>query len=352
MQPFKSCLFGLSSALICVGAGAIAQETVINITSPGGSVQTGGRAALWGPAAEKLGLAVREETVDAGLAATRLQVASGAVTTDIVFLGSFEGELAGREGILEPIDYSVIDRSKFLPGTATDYCVGVYGYATVMAWNPEAFPTDGQPQTWADFYDTEKFPGARALRQVADAQLEGALLADGVAPEDIYAVLSTDEGVERALNVFRKVKPSVSVWWSTGAQHAQLMKDGEVEFATGWNGRFQNAKNDGGSVAYTFNQGILATDCLAIPKGAPNKDLAMKMIAEMSTAEAQANLTKYITYGPVIPEAFDLGIIDPETARLLPTHPDYLSKLIVQDIGWWVENGEAVTLKYEAMVSE
>ena len=35
---------------------------------------------------------------------------------------------------------------------------------------------------------------------------------------------------------------------------AQLMKDEEVDFITGWNGRFDNAKKDGAKVGYTFNQ--------------------------------------------------------------------------------------------------
>lgn len=337
--------------LFTLGAGALHAEGMVNVLSPGGSVYEGGNAALWGPAGEKLGIEVRSETADEGLPAVRLQVGSGSVYSDIVFLADYEGTLGGMEGILEPIDYSIVDKSQFMPGTATEYCVGVYGYATVMSWNTETYANKA-PESWADFWDTEAFPGRRAMRGTPETQIEVALLADGVAPEDLYDVMSTKEGLDRALEKISALKDDISVWWSSGAQHAQLMRDGEVDMSTGWNGRFQSAMDDGGPVDFTFNQGILATDCLGVPKGAPNKDLAMKLIAEMANPESQAKLTEYISYGPVIPAAFDTGIIPEEVASRLPTHPDYLDKLIVQNIGWWVENNDYVRELYENMMTE
>lgn len=121
---------------------------------------------------------------------------------------------------------------------------------------------------------------------------------------------------------------------------------------TGWNGRFEFARREGSAVDYTFNQGILATDCLAIPKGAPNKDLAMKMIAEMSNARSQAEMSKYTNYGPVIPEAFSIGVIDAEMAKVLPTNPDYADSLIIQNISWWLDNNDKVKAMYEDMMTE
>ena len=87
---------------------------------------------------------------------------------------------------------------------------------------------------------------------------------------------------------------------------AQLMKDEEVDFITGWNGRFDNAKKDGAKVGYTFNQALRDYDCFAIPKGAPNKDLAMKFLGEVSKAKYQANLPFHITYGPTNKEAYEI----------------------------------------------
>ena len=170
-----------------------------------------------------------------------------------------------------------------------DHCVGTITFSTVMAWNTETCGAQG-PQSWADFWDVKKFPGKRSYRGKYSGALEPALMADGVLPEKVYEVLSSEGGIERAIDKIRELKPHIAVWWSSGAQHAQLMKDGEVDMSTGWNGRFDVAIKDGGKAAYTYNQGLLDYDCFGIPKGAPNKDLAMKFIAEMSKAEYQANM--------------------------------------------------------------
>ena len=90
------------------------------------------------------------------------------------------------------------------------------------------------------------------------------LMADGVPPDKVYEVLSQPGGVERAIKKIKELKPHVAVWWASGAQHAQLMKDGEVDMITGWNGRFDVVAKDGGKVAYTFNQALLDYDCYAI----------------------------------------------------------------------------------------
>ena len=40
----------------------------------------------------------------------------------------------------------------------------------------------------------------------------------------------------------------------------------------------------GGKIKITFNQQMIVSDCWMIPKGAPNKELAMKAIAIMIAA--------------------------------------------------------------------
>eukprot|EP01034_Spumella_vulgaris_P009574 gene9574-12141_t len=86
-------------------------------------------------------------------------------------------------------------------------------------------------------FDTAKYPGKRALQKSPFVNLEWALMADGVAPEDVYKVLGTEEGVTRAFKKLDTIKKDV-VWWESGAQGPQLLADGQVVFATSWNGRF------------------------------------------------------------------------------------------------------------------
>ncbi|GAB4180729.1 MAG: ABC transporter substrate-binding protein [Thalassobaculales bacterium] len=340
----------MSSALaILVSAGgALAQQ--ITVVSFGGSYQEAQSKALFQPAAKALGITAKEETYT-GIADLRLKVRANAVTWDIVASGSGSAARAGAEGILEKLDYKVIDVSHFLPGLYQDYCVGGDVFSTVLAWNTKTYGDKG-PQSWADFWDVQKFPGKRSYRKAVAGALEPALMADGVPADKVYEVLSAPGGIERAIDKIRKLKPHIAVWWASGAQHAQLMKDGEVDMVTGWNGRFDVARKDGAQVAYTFNQALLDYDCYAVPKGAPNKDLAMKFLAEMSKPQYQAEFTKYITYGPTDRRAYALGTIEPGYARQLPSHPDNAARQLTVNLEWYIKFEERASAAYQNMLTE
>ena len=326
-------------------------EGEVTIASWGGSFQEAQSKALFEPAAEATGVTVKQETYG-GMSDVRLQVSTGQVTFDIVASGSGSAARAGAEGLLEELDYDVIDVSEFYPTLKSTYCVGGDVFSTVYAWNTDTYGEDG-PQSWADFWDVEKFPGTRAYRgnSVAGA-LEPALMADGVPMEEVYEVLSSEEGIERALDKIRELRPHISVFWTSGAQQAQLMKDGEVDMTTGWNGRFDNAAKDGAQVAYSFNQALLDYDCFAIPKGAPNKDVAMAFLAEISKAEYQDDLPKYITYGPTNKAAYDTGEISAEVAATLLSSPENAALQLPVSLEWYAEWETIAAEMYQEMLTE
>jgi putative spermidine/putrescine transport system substrate-binding protein len=232
-----------------------------------------------------------------------------------------------------------------------EYCVGGDVFSTVLAWNTKTYGDKG-PQSWVDFWDVKKFPGKRSYRKSVAGALEPALMADGVPADKVYEVLSAPGGIERAIKKIKELKPHVAVWWSSGAQHAQLMKDGEVDMVTGWNGRFDVVAKDGAKVTYTFNQGLLDNDCYAIAKGAPNKDLAMKFLAEISKPQYQAEFTKYITYGPTNKKAYDLGTIAADYAKQLPSHPDNAAKQLTINLDWYIKFEEKASAAYQNMLTE
>ena len=329
-------------------APAMAAEVVIG--SFGGSYQDAQRKALFEPAARKMGIRVNDQTYG-GISDIRLKVKAGAVEWDLVVSGAVYAARAAEEGLLEAIDYNVVDVSTFEPDMYTDTCVGTIVFSTVLAWNTETFGADG-PQSWADFWDVKKFPGARAMRNKFDGNFEVALLADGVPLERVYEVLSTEAGMQRAINKLREIKPHVAVWWKSGAQHAQLMKDGEVDMTTGWNGRFDAAKKDGAKVSYNFNEALMDYECWAIPKGAPNRETAMRFLNEISSAGIQANLPKYISYGPANKGAYALGLIDDQTARALPSHPDNARLQLQMSTEWYAKNAQRATALFQDMMTE
>ena len=353
MKAIERLCIGILSISLLVFSLQTASAEPITVVSWGGTYGKAQDRALFTDASNHSGIAINRES-GASMTKTCLQVQSGSVTWDLVVTGSGGAAAAAADGCLEKIDYSVVDVSDFYPGLYTDYCVGSDVFATVMAWNTDKYGepgSPGAPSSWADFWDVKKFPGTRAYRaNNVDGALEPALMADGVPPEKVYEVLATPEGKRRAINKIRELKPHIAVFWGSGAQQAQLMKDAEVDMSTGWNGRFDNAKKDGAKVGYTFNQALLDYDCFAMPKGAPNKEVAMRFLAEVSKPQYQANLPFYITYGPTNRKAYEMTKAPKELIESLPSHPKNVPLMLPVSLDWYAEHkNEALELYMELM---
>ena len=335
--------------VLAASSSAFAEES-LRIVSWGGAYQKGQSIGIFQPAAKAMGITVKEDTYG-GISDVKLMVKSGGDKFDIFSSGAGGCAAGGAEGLLEKLDYSVIDVSNHLPGMWSDYCAGADIFSVVAAWNTETYGENG-PRSWADFYDVAKFPGSRAMRAKVDAQLETALLADGVPMSEIYNVLDSEEGIDRALDKIRSIKDHIAVWWTSGAMHAQLMKDGEVDMTTGWNGRFDVAKRDGANVSYDWRSGIMDWEGYGIPKGIKNKDLAMKYIAEMMKAEYMAEFAKHITYGPTNKKVYELGLLDDATARALPSHPENAKHQLTLSTAWYAKWRTIAAEKYTEMMTE
>lgn len=323
-----------------------AEAQTLTVSSFGGAYQDAQRTAFFEPTAQALGITIREETLS-GLADVRLQVQSGNVTWDIADLGYSECAQGSREGLFEPLDFNVIKTDGIDPKMIGTDWIGIIYYSTVIAYDTEVFDAETAPKTWKDFFDTENFEGLRSLRNEPEVQLELALLADGVPREQLYPL-----DVDRAFAKLEEIKPDIGTWWTSGAQSAQLLRDREVDMVAAWNGRITAIKNDGAAANFSFNDGILNADCLAVPKGAPNKELAMQAIALFLSAEQQATMTNLIDYGPINSQAFDLGVISEERAAILPSSPENMKNQVIMNADWWAENGPAVAERWTAFIQE
>lgn len=340
----------LGAGLAALSAPALAQQE-ITIATSGGIVQEAGNAVLWGPAATEMGITVREETFDDGLQALRLQNDAGAVTYDIVQLPPFQAEIALKDGLIQPLDYTVIDAAGFPPEAATEACIGTIQTSWVLAYNTEVYG-DNPPRSWADFWNVEAFPGRRGMHNDAESQLEMALMADGVPMDQVYDVLRSDGGVERAVAKLAEIKPDVAVWWSSGAQSVQIMQDNEVDMAVMWNGRAESVIEQGAPVDFTWNEGIKTGDCWTVPTAAPHRDLAMQMINAISQPAPQAEFALRLKYGPMNAQAFDTGIIPPEVAERFPSYPANAAQMLAQDASWWAENTGAADVAFDDMMAQ
>jgi putative spermidine/putrescine transport system substrate-binding protein len=320
-------------------------QTTLTFASYGGAYQAAQRKALLDPIETLMKITFKEDTLT-GIADVRAQVRANAVKWDVADLGGASCARGEAEGLFEPLDYSVIKTDGIDKSMIHPHWIGVIYYSTVIAWNTQKYGQNG-PQTWADFWDTKKFPGTRSLSRGASETFEVALMADGVDPDKLYPL-----DVDRALMSLAKIKSNVVAWWASGAQSAQLLKDGEADMVAIWNGRAGAVIKDGAKAAITYNQGIFNTDCLVIPKGAKNVALAQKAIALMVSPDLQANIPKYIEYGPTNAKAFDTGKISPEEAAKINSSPANAAKQTHMNFDYWRDNLAKLTERMDAFLQQ
>ena len=147
-------------------------------------------------------------------------------------------------------------------------------------------------------FDLEKIPGKRSLEKKPLANIEWALLADGVALEDVYDMLSTPEGVDRAYAKLDTIKSQV-VWWAKGAVPVQLLADGEVVIASAYNGRlFSGIEEEKQPIAMMWDWQWFDLDGWVVPKGGKNIDAVMKFLNFATDTQRLADQAKFISYGP------------------------------------------------------
>ena len=267
--------------------------TTLTFASFGGVYQEAQREGWLKPYTALTGVQF-EESEESSNATIKAQVESGNVSWDVVDVGNDFG-LDGNADLLEPLDYTLIKQDEILPGFATTYRVGDITYGVVLAYNTDK--TAGKvPEGWADFFDTTKLPGKRGLwKYSTGGVLEFALMADGVKPADLY---TPKLDVDRAIKKLETIKDDI-VWWDSGAQSQELIGSGEVAMSMIWNGRGYSAKHtDNKPVEMQWNQQILTADYFVVPKGTPNKQVAMEFIAWATCANNNAAVSNKIPYGP------------------------------------------------------
>ena len=327
----RRALLGVSVGVLATMSAFSASAEQITFVSQGGAYQKAQTVAILDPAAKKLGITINQDSIPDAWPAIKSQVSSGKPTWDVVDVPTGYCLRGGEQGLLEKLDFSKLPNAASMPEAyRSPYSVAYEFYSSVLAYSQKKFSAEAAPNSWADFWDVKKFPGRRALRNHPAATLEAALMADGVAPDKLYPL-----DVERAFKKLEEIKPHITVWWTSGAQSAQLLNDGEVDMVMAWNGRVSALTKEGAKVAYTYNQGILQSTSLCILKGAPNLATAVRFLNEAVDPVLQANLPLHIDYGPANPKAFDTGVISPERTAQLPSGPDNAGKQALMSYAWW-----------------
>ena len=326
----------LTAPAVLRGRSAAAATPLV-VTDPGGEWEAAAKAGFYTPYEQESGTKIRfGSRPSLALGQLKAMVEAGNMQWDVTELADYLMYSGGKAGLLEKIDYQGMDTSGMLKDALMPYGVAVDAYATIMAYNTKKWPAGQGPKSWADFWDVKRFPGRRAMSGIGYGPLEFALLADGVAPEAIYPL-----DIKRALAKMNEIKPHIYVWWTTGAQQAQLMHDDQVDLIQGWNGRLTSGIAQGAPFVLQWNQGMYQWEGWVIPKGSPHPAEGLKFIAYTMRAKQQAIFAEHIAYGPSNQDAF--AFIPQQRKAILPTYAENLKGLFRGDAAWLSEHLQEIT---------
>ncbi len=371
MKKLSKLLLALSFVL-SVTTSAFA----VTVVSWGGAYTESQKLGYGDPTAAKLGIPVNWVDYTGGLSEIKAQKEAGAITWDIMDVYAKDTIIGCDEGIFVEFDFDkdfapapdgTPASQDFFTSMPSKCAVGNILYSWNFAYN-DATIGSKKPKTIKDFFNTKKFPGKRAIYKGAMSNLEIALVADGVkasgaqAGGDLLYRKMEGAGIDRALGKIKKLCTDPNggcVFWNAGAQPPELLANGEVVMATGWNGRFFNAQMEGTPLVQVWDAQILDYEYFAMVKGGPNdaNGKALKVLREMTSSEGLAGSAKYIAYAPwrkssiAVMEAGEPWYKDGKTNMVphMPTNPVNLKSHILMNPDYWADNQDEINEKWEAM---
>ena len=346
----------LASSILALGATTAMADGSLTVVSWGGAYTKSQLEAYHKPFTEMTGIQVNSVDYNGGLAEVRAQTEAGNVTWDIIDTELSDVVRGCDEGLFAELDHSILPAGEdgtaaeedFIDGALHDCAVGTIVWSTVYAYRTDQVGSEA-PASIADFFDIEKYPGKRGLRRSPKVNLEFALMADGVPAAEVYEVLGTDEGVDRAFAKLDTIKSEV-IWWEAGAQPPQLLADGEVVMTTAYNGRLYSAiVNEGQPMQIVWDGQVWDFDLWAIPENAPNKQAALDFLVFSTDTERLARQADWISYGPV--RRSSTASVDPKVLPHLPTAPDNFTNALQNDFEFWADNQDELNERFNTWIA-
>jgi putative spermidine/putrescine transport system substrate-binding protein len=330
----------LGAALTIFSLPALAGDG-LTIISFGRADRAALLAAYFDPFTQSTGVNVRPLSYDGQITELTQMVGEGKPVWDVMQVESRTLQLGCRDGLFEKLDRSRIPATgALIPGAVTECGVGIFSWAQALVYSDQL---KQPPQSWADFWDVKKIPGKRGLRRSAKYTLEIALLADGVAPKDVYRLLASEAGVQRAFRKLDQISKN-TIWWEAAAQPAALLDAGWVSMTSGYTLWFDPEQERNRHARIAWRQSLYDIDSWAIPKGSPKREDAYRFINFASTPERQKAFSEQLSYGPTNRAA--LALLPPKLAAALPSSTSTLSDAVQIDTSFWVQHGDALEKRF------
>lgn len=306
-----------------------AQGNRVVVVNFGGKMGDVKRKAFYDPFTRDTGIEVVTVSPPE-VAKLKLMVEQDAVEWDLVDLVPAWFGSAKRLGLLQEIDDTIVDRTEALPEAQDPFACGVSISAGGIG-----YPTDRlqgvQPKNWVEFWDVENHPGRRGLRTRVSDTLEIALMADGVAPADVYPC-----DIERAFKALDRIKPHVSHWIDSTAQTVSLIQSNETDYTFTFTTRVKGMQESGVPMDYSFDQNLIHMVRTAVPAGAPNSDGAMRLLSYIMDPERQVEMANGSGDAPTYISSLEK--VDPAVRKWLPDLTSNNNLMVDGD--WWAANNE------------
>lgn len=325
-----------------------AQSRDLTLVGFGGSVQDAFRAAYIEPYSKLKSIKIIEDTTNGGLAKQKAMVDAGNITWDVMQMEDDEITMACEQGLLEEVDWSKTANAQEIDPAQIKECgVGALSWANILTYDADKIKVG--PKNWTDFWNVEQWPGKRGMRKTAKLTMEVALLADGVPAAQIYDVIATKEGQDRAFKKLDQLKPHIQ-WWESGAQPQEWLSSGDIVMTTAYNGRVSTAKNEGKNFAIIWDGQINSTEFWAIMKGTPNLEQSIEFVEYMMTKEPQAEFAKIIPYG--VSNVNAIKNLSAERLAELPSAPDNIKNAVRFNSAFWIDHGDELAERFANWVAQ
>ncbi|TGQ49842.1 ABC transporter substrate-binding protein, partial [Mesorhizobium sp. M1C.F.Ca.ET.193.01.1.1] len=304
------------------------------VFSFGGSWTEGMRKYVYEPFTKATGIAVVDVAADFCEPQVKAMNQAGRVDWDTAYIQGMNYPAMHEAGtFFEPIDYNFWDDEslKGVPDSLRlEDAVAAIGSAMLLAYDERVFGDNG-PKNWADFWNVEAFPGPRGLyAPVPKHNLEFALLADGVAKEDIWPL--TDDKVDRALKKLDEIKPHVTKWWTAGGESPQLLINREFVMSNAFDGSVIAAILQGAPIRMVWEGAHVNYTYWVVLKGGPNSENAQKLIAFVNRATMAAGFTEGTVFPG--PNTNQLQHLPSDLVPLLSIHPENAHHVVLEDSAW------------------
>ena len=330
-----------AAAFAVVSGSAMARD--LTVVSWGGAYQDAQKKVFFEPFKAATQIELVDEAWDGGVGTLRAKVQSGKTDWDVVQVESDELAVGCEEGLYQKLDWSKIGgKDAYIPDAVNECGVGAIFYDFVLGYDKDKLKD--APKSWVDFFDLTKYPGKRALRGGPKTTLEIALMGDGVAPADVYKVLATPAGVDRAFKKLDTIKSEL-IFWKSGAQPPQLLASGEVALTSVYNGRIDAAnRSDKRNFGMVWNGALYTIDSWVILKGSANLGASYKFLDFVGKPEYEAKLPDSIAYG--VPNKKANALIDPSRLSVLGTAPENIANAIPINVSFWLENSDRLNERF------